>query len=91
MSELLTEIPTADVGPFAMPFLLLVGGIVCGLLLAAIGRWLAGIGARKRAATVDKRLRRAIGEVADERVIEPVEQVLADHARTREGIRRALG
>ncbi|WP_114201644.1 GTPase [Janibacter anophelis] len=87
----LPEIPTADVGPFAMPFLLLVGGIVCGLLLAAIGRWLAGIGARKRGATVDKRLRRAIGEVADERVIEPVEQVLADHARTREGIRRALG
>ncbi|MFX4285971.1 GTPase family protein [Janibacter sp. G349] len=87
----LPDIPTADVGPFAMPFLLLVGGLLGGLLLAAIARWLAGIGARKRAATVDKRLRRAIGEVGDARVVEPVTQVLAEHERTRAGIERALG
>ncbi|WP_434967294.1 GTPase family protein [Janibacter indicus] len=87
----LPEIPTAEVGPFAMPFLLLVGGLLGGLLLAAIARWLAAIGARKRAATVDKRLRRAIGEVGDARVVEPVQQVLAEHDRTRAGIERALG
>ena len=46
---------------------------------------------REKAMDYGALLRRAIGEVADERVIEPVEQVLADHARTREGIRRALG
>lgn len=87
----LPEIPTADVGPFATPFLLLVGGLLGGLLLAAVCRWLAAIGARKRAHAVDKRLRRAIGEVGDERVIEPVEAVLADHGRTRQGLERALG
>ncbi|WP_068266645.1 GTPase [Janibacter limosus] len=87
----LPDIPTVDVGPFATPFLLLVGGLLGGLLLAAISRWLGRIGARKRGSVVDKRLRRAIGEVADERVIEPVEQVLADHARARAGIQRALG
>lgn len=87
----LPDVPTADIGPFAMPFLLLVGGLLAGLLLAAIARWLAAIGARKRAATVDKRLRRAIGEVGDARVIEPVEQVLSQHDRTRAGIERALG
>lgn len=87
----LPDIPTLDVGPFATPFLLLVGGLLGGLLLAAISRWLARIGAKKRASAVNKRLRHAIGEVGDARVIEPVEQVLAEHARTREGIRRALG
>lgn len=87
----LPDIPTLDVGPFATPFLLLVGGLLGGLLLAAISRSLARIGAKKRASAVNKRLRHAIGEVGDARVIEPVEQVLAEHARTREGIRRALG
>lgn len=87
----LPDVPTADIGPFAMPFLLLVGGLLAGLLLAAIARWLAAIGARKRAATVDKRLRRSIGEVGDAHVVEPVEQVLSQHDRTRAGIERALG
>ena len=87
----LPAIPTFDVGPFATPFLLLVGGLLAGLLLAAVARWLAGIGARKRGKMVDKRLRLAIGAVADERVVEPVEQVLTDHAGARAGIRRALG
>ena len=87
----LPAVPTVDVGPFATPFLLLAGGLLAGLLLAALARWLAGQGARRRAATVDKRLRRSIGEVADERVVEPVEQVLAEHTRTRESLRRARG
>ncbi|WP_068423246.1 GTPase family protein [Janibacter terrae] len=87
----LPEIPTFDVGPFATPFLLLVGGLLGGLLLAAIARWLARIGGRKRAGVVDKRLRRSIGEVADARVIEPVETVLGEHARARAGIERAHG
>ena len=87
----LPQIPTADVGPFATPFLMLVGGLLGGLLLAAISRWVARLGARKRASAVGKRLRRAIGEVGDAKVIEPVRAVLADHARTRSGIERALG
>ncbi len=87
----LPAVPTVDVGPFATPFLLLAGGLLCGLLLAALARWLARVGARRRARTIDRRLRRAIGEVGDERVIQPVEQVLADHDRTRESLRRALG
>ncbi len=87
----LPAVPTADVGPFATPFLLLVGGLLAGLLLAASARWLARIGARKRARTIERRLRTSIAEVADERVIEPVERVLAEHDRTRESIRRARG
>lgn len=87
----LPEVPTMDVGPFATPFLLLVGGLLGGLVLAALARWMARIGARRRAAAVERRLRRAIGQVADERVIEPVQEVLAHHERARSGLDRALG
>lgn len=87
----LPAVPTADVGPFATPFLLLGGGLLAGLLLAALARWMARGGARRRGRTVERRLRRSVGEVADERVIEPVQQVLAEHAGTRASIRRALG
>lgn len=86
----LPEIPTFDVGPFATPFLLLVGGLVAGLLLAALSRWLARIGARRRAAVIRGRLRQSIGRVADERVVEPVHQVLSEHADTRSDLRRVL-
>lgn len=87
----LPPIPTVDVGPFATPFLLLVGGVLAGLLLAALARWLARIGARRRAATIERRLRTSIGRVADERVVGPVQQVLAEHADTRADLRRVLG
>lgn len=86
----LPAIPTVDVGPFATPFLLLVGGVLAGLLLAALARWLARIGARRRAAAIKDRLRTSIGRVADERVVEPVHQVLSEHADTRSDLRRVL-
>lgn len=87
----LPAVPTLDVGPFATPFLLLVGGLLGGLLLAAVSRMIARAGARRRAATVDRRLRESIGAVADERVVEPVRQVLDEHADTRADLQRVLG
>ena len=87
----LPAIPTVDVGPFATPFLLLVGGLLGGLLVAGLGRLLARAGARRRGGVVDKRLRRSIAEVADAVVIAPVREVLERHARTRRGITRARG
>ena len=87
----LPAIPTYDVGPFATPFLLLVGGLLAGLLLAALARWLGRVGGRQRGRTIRRRLRESVAGVADERVIESVHQVLDEHARTRTGIRRALG
>ncbi|NYF99230.1 GTPase [Janibacter cremeus] len=87
----LPEIPTVDVGPFAAPFLLLAGGLLAGLLLAALSRWLASAGARRRAAVIRGRLRESIGSVADEHVVEPVHRVLSEHADTRSDLRRVLG
>ena len=81
--------PTQGVVPW--PVLLLVGGLVLGLALAGLARWFAKRGARRRRATVDKRLRQAIGVVADERILAPVDEVLERHQATREALARATG
>ncbi len=85
----LPALPTVDVGPFATPFLLLVGGLLGGLLLAALARWMARIGARRRASVIDRRLRGSIADVAEAQVIDPVVAVLRRHARTRSGLEGA--
>ncbi|WP_191564332.1 GTPase [Janibacter melonis] len=85
----LPDLPTYDIGPFATPFVLLVGGLLGGLLVAGLGRVMARAGARRRGAAADKRLREAIREVADRVVVEPVRAVLARHRRAREAVARA--
>jgi GTP-binding protein EngB required for normal cell division len=78
-------------GPMPLPTLLLVGGLLLGLLLGGLVRLAAGSGARRRGARVRARLHEAVGEVAHERVLDPVGAVLADHRATREALRRAGG
>ena len=56
------EPPTWGVLP--VPFVLLVGGLLAGLLLALVSRWLARIGARRRGRVMDQRLRASIETVA---------------------------
>ncbi|WP_084342684.1 GTPase [Janibacter corallicola] len=88
----LPELPRVEVvGAITLPFVLFVGGLLAGLLLAGLSRWLAGLGARRRARDADRALRKAIGQVAREQVLDPVERVLADHARTREGLAVVAG
>ncbi|GAA4125712.1 50S ribosome-binding GTPase [Knoellia locipacati] len=70
--------------PLPWPFVLLVGGLLAGLLLAMVSRFLAGIGARRRAAVIDGRLRDSIATVADERIVAPVASVLERHRETRQ-------
>lgn len=86
----LPEPPTPDVGAFPLPTLLLVGGIVLGLLLALVCRWLVTLTARSRARTADKRLRDAISAVSDEVVVAPVRAELASYAEVREALAAAL-
>ncbi len=69
-----------------VPFLLLVGGLVLGLLFAALSRAFARVGARRRAAGVEKKLRGAIADVADTEIIAPVAAVLERHAQTRRSL-----
>ncbi len=86
----LPEPPTPDVGAFPLPTLLLVGGILLGVLLALVCRWLVALTARKRARTADKRLREAISEVSQEVVVAPVQAELASYAEVREALSTAL-
>ena len=69
-----------------VPFLLLVGGLVLGLLFAVLSRAFARVGARRRAAGVEKKLRGAIADVADTEIIAPVAAVLERHAQTRRSL-----
>jgi GTP-binding protein EngB required for normal cell division len=85
----LPPIDTPKVGPFPLPTLLLLGGLLLGLLGAWLARVLAGIGARRRRALVGSRLRTAITEVATDQLVEPVRGVLDRHRETRERLEDA--
>ena len=67
------ELPTPEWRGIPIPTGLLIGGVVLGLLLAAIGRRLASIGAARRARSVRRRATAAVGEVADELVLAPMQ------------------
>jgi GTP-binding protein EngB required for normal cell division len=71
-------------GPLPVPVLMLAGGLLVGALLAALARFLAAVGGRRRARTMERRLRRSIEEVATETVVDPVRGVLDRHRRTRD-------
>ena len=72
-----------------MPFLLLVGGLVLGWLLALVSRSFARTGARRRAELIRRRLHDSVAGVAAERIVAPVRAVLRRHRATREQLDRA--
>jgi hypothetical protein len=86
----LPEPPTPEVWSIPLPTLLLLGGVLLGLLLALVCRWLVSLTAKARARTADKRLRDAISEVSGEVVVEPIQAELASYATVREGLAVAL-
>ncbi|MDC7122161.1 dynamin family protein [Cellulomonas fimi] len=73
----LPEPPTPTWGEVPWPTVLTVGGLLLGVLLALVSRLLAGIGARRRAARVRRRLRAGVEDVAQELVVRPVADELA--------------
>ena len=87
----LPPIDTPKVGPFPLPTLLLVAGLVVGLLAAGLARAAARVGARRRRTLVGKRLRIAIADVANDQLVEPVRVVLDRHRDTREQLEAARG
>lgn len=87
----LPDPPTPQWRGFAVPTLLLVGGIAGGLLVAAVGRLLARVSAKARGARARGRLRAAVSTVAEEAVIAPVEAELARWRAVREHLVAAAG
>lgn len=70
-------------GPLPIPALLLFGGLLAGVLLAGLSRFLAAFGGPRRARVMERRLQESIEEAATETVIDPIRAVLDRHARTR--------
>ncbi len=87
----LPEIETPMVGPVPLPTLLLVGGLVLGLLLAAVLVPVARTGARRRSRRIGNEMRAAVTRVAATEVLEPVGRVLADHRAVRLALGRREG
>ncbi len=59
-------------GPAPAPTVLLVGGVLAGVLLAALGALAAHVGARRRARAARRRLRASVREVAQRLVLDPL-------------------
>jgi hypothetical protein len=74
----LPDLPTPEVaGRVPLPSALLVGGLLLGFLLAAVFGLFARVGAQRRRRRAMGALLTEIGEVAQDRVIGPLEQELA--------------
>ena len=86
----LPEPPTPEWAGFAVPTLMLLGGVLAGVLLALVCRVLVALTARRRARSADRRLREAISGVSRELVVAPVEAELASYATVRDGLGAAL-
>ena len=81
---------TPDYRGFPVPTIMLVGGVVGGIVLAWLCRVLAGLSARAKARSADRRLRAAIGKVTERLVIEPIESEIDAYRSTRGGLAVAL-
>ena len=82
----LPEPEPPQVGLLPLPTVLLIGGLLAGLLLALLARALAVLGARRRRARAEARLREAVAEVADALVLTPVRAELAAYTALREAV-----
>lgn len=82
----LPDVPTPDIADSGIPYptAMLIGGLVLGVLLAAVFRQLAAIGARRRASAVRKNAETAVARVTRDLVIEPVNAELAVRSRLHE-------
>lgn len=65
------EVPRVE--GWSVPTLMIAAGVVLGIFLALTGKFIGAGVARARAAKARKRLRAAVGEVAGDLVVEPVE------------------
>jgi GTP-binding protein EngB required for normal cell division len=82
-------LPLPRVGGIPLPTLLLVGGLLAGMLTALVSRPLVAAGARRRGKAAERRLHDAVGAVATQELLQPVEQTREDHARFCDAVARA--
>jgi hypothetical protein len=78
-------------GPVAVPLLLLGGGVGLAVVLTVAVRPLAGWAARRASAQEARRLRETIGRLGDQRIVEPVREVLDAYGEARAALATAAG
>ena len=76
---------------FPAPTVLVVGGVVAGLVVAALARIGVVIGARRRARLARQRLLAAVSRVSADQVVAPVRAELERYETARSAILRARG
>jgi hypothetical protein len=73
-----------------LPTLLLLGGLVMGLVVAFVSGLLARVSAARRAATVRRRLRGRVAEIAEANLIGPLTEELEARERLCGALARVL-
>ena len=68
---------TPEIGGWPLPTVLLLGGAALGLVIAAVSRGIANVGAKRRGRRAAKEIATAIERVAEQRVITPANAELA--------------
>ncbi|HXF02006.1 MAG TPA: GTPase [Arthrobacter sp.] len=82
---------TPKVEGFPVPTLLLAAGILAGVLLALASGLISRLVASSRAAKARRRLRASVGQVAEERIVQPVEKAVALYKQFRQAVATAAG
>lgn len=85
------DIAAPNVGSMPLPTLLLLGGGLIGLVVAAVANLIARAGARRRAQAVRRQLREHVAEVAQDCILEPLSAVRNEHDHILTSLERAFG
>ena len=80
----LSAAKTPSLGFAPWPVLLLAGGLLAGFLVSLMTSTIGRVGARRRKLLVAARLHDSVGQVARDRLVAPVQEVLDRHRRTRQ-------
>ncbi|BBY17069.1 GTPase [Mycolicibacterium litorale] len=81
LAYLQIDLDAPSLGPFALPTVLLIGGLALGLLLRIVVRPFVALGAARRRRRVAAELNRRIDGVAEEFVLAPLRQELSRYGQ----------
>ena len=85
----LPAVDTPGLGPVSYPYLLLVGGLFFGFLVSVVTGALGRVGGKRRKALVADRLHESVAQVARDRLVAPVQEILHRHRQAREQLEAA--
>jgi len=85
----LPAVDTPGLGPVPYPYLLFVGGLFIGFLGSVLTGALGRVGGKRRKALVADRLHESVAQVARDRLVGPVQEILDRHRQAREQLEAA--